>query len=127
MWRQCLLVMIVVMALIPSSSFDGKILIDLSHNERILRTPSNHNVPCFSIFEDTYEITESYVDITYGGIQDYDVLLIGMPQEIFSSFEIETLLGSSTMEVGSCCWENPRQTTGSQNRNSSTLSQRCLG
>lgn len=79
------------MALVPSSSPDRRILIDLSHNERILRTPSKYNVPCFDIFKDTYEIVESYEEITYKNIQDYDVLLIGMPQEIFNPSEIEDI------------------------------------
>lgn len=83
---------LIVLAVVSSPAENRKILIDLSHDERVLRTPSKNNVPCFDIFKDVYDIVESYEEITYKNLQNYDILLVGMPQKSFDSSETDVIV-----------------------------------
>ncbi len=86
-----LLTMIVALVLIPSSAVNRTILIDSSHGEKILlATDSDHSL-CFRAFEDVYGISESEKEITYKNIQDYDMLLIGLPMKDFDTAEREAI------------------------------------
>ncbi|MGC1120236.1 MAG: hypothetical protein WBA22_04000 [Candidatus Methanofastidiosia archaeon] len=79
------------MTLGPFSEGKPRILIDLSHDERIMRTPSKHNVVCFDVLADTYDIIESDKAITYGLVQEADMILIGLPQVEFTVPEAEVI------------------------------------
>lgn len=75
----------------PISEGKPRILIDLSHDERIMRTPSKHNVVCFDDLADTYDIIESDKAITYELVQEADVILIGLPQAEFAVSEADVI------------------------------------
>jgi hypothetical protein len=79
------------MILGSSSEEKPRILIDLSHDERILRTPSKHNIVCFDVLADTYDIIESDKAITYELLQEADMILVGLPQVEFTIPEAEVI------------------------------------
>ncbi len=78
--------MCVVLALVPqSSAASRKILVDLSHEERIME-----GEPCFDLFTN-YLFRTSERGIQYRTLQDYDILFVGIPQESFNPSEIEAI------------------------------------
>lgn len=93
MYKRYLVITVLVLAMAQSvSGAEKRVLIDFSHDERIMDPLSaTGSLPCFDIFGDTYEIVESDDQITYRNIQDFDMLIICQPRDEFDSTEIETI------------------------------------
>ncbi|KYK32681.1 MAG: hypothetical protein AYK18_15545 [Theionarchaea archaeon DG-70] len=93
MCKRYLVITVLVLAMAQSvSGAEKRVLIDFSHDERIMDPLSAaDSLPCFDIFGDTYEIVESDDQITYRNIQDFDMLIICQPRDKFDSTEIEII------------------------------------
>lgn len=88
------MVIVMMVALVPSTSAaERRVLIDLSHGEKIYQSISRKEYnPCFDLFKDVYEITENRDSITYKKLQDHDLLIVGMPASSFSTTEVDVVV-----------------------------------
>lgn len=87
MRKRYVIAIIVVLALVqPSLAAKKRVLIDLNHDEKILQ-----GQPCFDIFQESYDFHQTAEKTIYNNLQDYDVLIIGMPQISFDSAETEAV------------------------------------